>query len=180
MTFKNSIIALLFSLIFVTALSINVSHAQGIIFSEDNYGEDAELIERLSHKDAEYAMTTREGSVDFMISNGHLVLQFSDTFLADLEKELESEAGEEEGDSHFATVIKSMVTSGLRTMFDRAIAIPFTQISEVYMENDRLVIKNLEGEEMFDDMEINDTDVMEDFRARDTRRFVAEAERYLP
>lgn len=178
MKLKYSKTALLLSILFICTLS--VSQAQGIIFSDDNYGEDAEMIDRLSHSDADYAMTTEEGSVDFMIFNSNIVIQFSDAFLADLEKELDEEAGEDADDSHFATVIKSMVTSGLRTMFDRAIAIPFSEISEVYMEDNRLVIRDLEGDELFENMEVNDRDVMEDFSRRDARRFVAEAERYMP
>jgi hypothetical protein len=178
MKLKYSKTVLLLPVIFICSLTI--SQAQGIVFSEDNYGEEAVMIDRLSHSDADYAMTTREGSVDFMIFNSSIVIQFSDTFLANLEKELENEAEEDADDSHFASVIKSMVTSGLRTMFDRAIAIPFSEISEVYMNDNRLIIRNLEGDELFENMEVNDRDVMEDFRRRDARRFVAEAERYMP
>lgn len=178
MNFNKSKAALLLPIIFLCALS--VPRAQGIVFSEDNYGDDAELVDRMSHSDTDYAMTTREGSVDFMIAQKNIVIQFSDSFMTNLEDELDTETGKEPDDSHFATVIKSMVSSGVKTMLDRAIAIPFTQISEVYMDEGRLVIKDLDGKELFGEMEVNDHMVMEDFSRRDARRFVAEAEKHMP
>jgi hypothetical protein len=38
---------------------------------------------------------------------------------------------------------------------------------------------DLNGNEIFDELEINDTQVMDDFSRRDARRFVADAERRL-
>lgn len=170
--------ALLFPLILLFTLSS--LRAQGIVFSEDNYGEDAELVDRMTHSDADYAMTTREGSVDFMIAEQNIVIQFSDAFMTNLEDELDAETGEDAGDSHFATVIKSMVKSGVSTMLDRAITIPLTGISEIYLDENRLVIKDADGNELFADMEVNDRKVLEDFSKRDARRFVAEAEKQMP
>ncbi|PWN06903.1 hypothetical protein [Rhodohalobacter mucosus] len=170
--------AILIPIIFLCALS--VPRAQGVVFSEDNYGEDAELVDRMAHSDTDYAMTTREGSIDFMIAEKSIVIQFSDSFMTNLREELDAETSKEPDDSHFATVIKSMVSSGVRTMLDRAIAIPFTEISDVYIAEGRLVIKDLDGKDLFGEMEVNDRKVMEDFRRRDARRFVAEAERHMP
>lgn len=160
--------------------TLSVPRAQGLVFSEDNYGEDAELVDRMDHSDTDYAMTTQEGSIDFMIAQKSIIIQFSDSFMTNLENELDAETGKEPDDSHFATVIKSMVSSGVKTMLDRAIAVPFTQISEVYMDEGRLVIMDLDGKELFGEMEVNDRKVMEDFSRRDARRFVAEAERQMP
>ena len=179
MTFKKSKIALLLPLLFLSFYTAP-AFAQGVVFSEENYGDDAEMIDRMSHSDADYAMTTREGSVDFMIARQSIVIQFSDSFMAHLEEELDAETGREPDDSHFATVIKSMVSSGVRTMLDRAIAVPLSEISEIYVEDGRLIIKNLDGDEIFGEMEVNDRKVMEDFSRRDARRFVAEAEKQMP
>jgi len=150
------------------------------VFNEESYGEDADLVDRMSHSDADYAMTTREGSVDLMIAQQRIVIQFSDAFMTNLEDELDAEKGKDPDDSHFATVIKSMVSSGVRTMLDRAIAVPLSEISEIYVDEGRLVIKDSVGDELFGEMEINDRKVMEDFSRRDARRFVAEAEKQMP
>jgi hypothetical protein len=108
-----------------------------------------------------------------------MLIQFSDSFMDELDEELKSEMAQDEEEPHFAMVIKSMVTSGVKTMLDRAIAIPLSEISEVYYRDGKLYIMNHEGEELFDDLDINDKKVMEDFRGRDARRFVAETEKRM-
>jgi hypothetical protein len=140
---------------------------------------DAEILPRVAHKDAELAITTREGSVDLLLTSDAVVIQFTDTFLKKIEGEIREtdEMGSDE--SHFANVIRSMVSSGVKTLLDRALAIPIYEIEDVYYENGRLFIINRLGEELFKDLEVDDKQVMDDFSRRDARKFVAEAEKQM-
>lgn len=139
---------------------------------------DADIVPRLSHKDEEIGITSREGSVDLLLTNEAILIQFTDTFLEKIEGEIR-ESDDLSDATHLGTVIRSMVSSGVKTLLDRALAIPLYEIDAVYYENGRLFVINRKGKELFEDLEIDNKKVMEDFRARDARRFVAEAERRM-
>lgn len=176
---RQMIFSILTGILF-TALLVPVSaNAQHEIFS-GHEDIDADITHRLHHNDAEYAMTTREGSVDLLVAHDAILIQFSDRFLEGLEEEIraDEERNYDEA-SVLADVIKSMVSNGVRKMLDHALTIPLHEIREVYYEDGRLYIIDREGEELFGDLEIDDVDVMEDFSRRDSRRFVAAVERKM-
>lgn len=139
---------------------------------------DANITDRLHHRDAEYAMTTREGSVDLMLTDNSIVIQFSDRFLTDLDDEIRSEADVDEA-SVLAEVLTSMISSGVNSLLNHALEIPIREIREVYYKDGKLHIIDYDGEEIFGELEIDDTNIMEDFSRRDARRFVSEAERRM-
>ena len=142
---------------------------------------DADITDRLHHDEAEYAMATREGSVELLVTNDAVLIQFTDRFLDNLADEISDDDDhyEYEEASVLADVIKSMVTSGVRKLLDHALTIPMYEIREVYYEDGRLYIINRDGDEIFEDLEIDDVDVMEDFSRRDARRFVSAVERRM-
>lgn len=150
------------------------SQSQNLITAQDI---DAKIIPRMMQTEAEAGITTREGSVDLMLTNEFLIIQFTDTFLENIEKEIQKER--EAASSHAGAVVLSMVSSGVRTLLDRAMAVPLSDITDVYYENNRLYIKGPEGRELFRDLEIDGKEIMEDFSRRDARRFVAEAEKRI-
>jgi hypothetical protein len=138
---------------------------------------NATIIPRMSHSEAEAGITNRDGSVDLMLKGESLVIQFSDQFLEKVEDEIKKE---EIGDtSHLGTVIRAMVSSGVKTLLDRAMAIPLAEVSEIYYKDGRLYIISHDGREMFENLEIDGTPIMEDFRRRDARRFAEEAEKRM-
>lgn len=137
---------------------------------------EADIVPRLSHKDAEIGITSREGSVDLLLTNEAILIQFTDTFLEKIEGEI-LDSDDLTDATHLGIVIRSMLSSGVKTLLDRALAIPLYEIDEVYYENGRLYIINRENKELFESLEIDDKQVMEDFRPRDARRFVGEAEK---
>ncbi|MDZ7718429.1 MAG: hypothetical protein U5K72_06375 [Balneolaceae bacterium] len=139
---------------------------------------DADITSRLLHADAEYAMTTREGSVDLMLTDKFIVIQFSDRFLSNLDNEIRREADVDEA-SVLAEIFTSMISSGVHSLLNHALEIPIREIREVYYEDGKLHIIDYDGEEIFGDLEIDDVYIMEDFSRRDARRFVSEAERRM-
>lgn len=169
----------LFLLLFMLIPGASLMAQNSFFTFDESVNTEADIVPRMAHGEAEFAMTTLEGSVDLLLSGHALLIQFSDSFMDELDEELKSEMAKDEEEPHFAMVIKSMVTSGVKTMLDRAIAIPLSEISEVYYRDGKLYIMNHEGEELFDDLDINDKKVMEDFRGRDARRFVAETEKRM-
>lgn len=138
-----------------------------------------DIVSRVNHNDAKMAITTRSGSVDLLLTNEMIVMQFTDSFLDQITDEIEGKNESNEA-SAISEILRSALSSGIRTMLDHGIGIPLYEISEIYYENGRLMILNMKEEEIFEDLDVDDNQVMEDFTRRDARRFVAEAERSLP
>ena len=150
------------------------------MFGDDDI--DADVTDRLEHRDAEFAMTTRQGSVDMMVTDHAILIQFSDRFMDNVEDEIHNDDDQYEYEeaSVLADVFKSMITSGVRSLLDHALTIPLHEIKDAYYDNGRIYLIDYEDEEIFGDLEIEDVDVMEDFSRRDARRFIAEVERRMP
>lgn len=174
---RNAVVflsAITFLLLMIPVQSI-AQHDDMFSIEEDI---NADITDRLDIKDSEYGMTTKEGSVDLMLTNHSIIIQFSDRFLTDLDDEIRSEADVDEA-SVLAEVITSMVSSGVQSLLNRAIEIPIYEIKEVYYDDGWLHIIDRDGEEIFEELEIDDVYIMEDFSRRDARRFVSEAERRM-
>lgn len=138
-----------------------------------------DIVSRVDHSDAKAAITTQSESVDLLLMNEMIVMQFTDSFLDQISDEIEGKNESNEA-SAIGEILRSALSSGIRTMLDHGIGIPLHEISEIYYENGRLMILNMKEEEIFEDLDVDDNQVMEDFTPRDARRFVAEAERHLP
>lgn len=113
-----------------------------------------------------------------MPTDNFIVIQFSDRFLSDLDKEIHSEAEVDEV-SVLAEVLTSMISSGVNSLLNHAIEIPIRKIRVVYYEDGKLHIIDYDGEEIFGELEIDDVYIMEDFSRRNARGFVTEAEQRL-
>jgi hypothetical protein len=172
--FKKSNATALISLFTLLSISSAV-HAQNIEMPSDI---DADAVDRFSESDVVRFITNRDESVNLIVAESGIAIQFSDQFMDNLEDEINSEDGDSDN-SVLAKTIKSMVSSGVRTILDHAILIPFYEIGSVSYEDGRIIVTDVNGEEIFDDLEVNDVQVMEDFSRRDSRRFVADAEKRL-
>jgi len=159
-------------LCFVPPHQLEAQH-KGINMS--GHDMDLSFTERMDHTLALSAITTQEGSVDLMLTETDLFIQFSDEGLNRINKQIDQKSD----DSHFATVIKSMVSSGVRTLLDRAMSIPLYEISEISYRDGALIIRNRDGQKIFEDLDIEGKYVMKDFSPDDALQFVADAERLL-
>lgn len=166
---------LLFSFAYLPATTIAQTSPSIDVSSE----LDAETTDRFTESNAFRIITNRDNSVNLVVSMGGIAIQFSDEFLNNLEEEIKNSDENTSEASALADVIRSMVGSGVRTILDHAILIPYYEINSVSYSDGRIVITDVNGEEIFNDLEINDKQVMEDFSGRDARRFVAEAEKRL-
>lgn len=167
-------------LLFLALLTYSVPfevQAQSDYSTAHEMGGD--IVSRVEHRDAKVAITTRSESVDLLLTKETIVLQFTDSFLDQITDEI-ADNNESNEASAVGEILRSAFSSGIRTMLDHGIGIPLHEISEIYYENWRLMILNIKEEEIFADLDVDDTQVMEDFTRRDARRFVAEAERSLP
>lgn len=139
---------------------------------------DADIIPRLSAKDAELAISNQDNSVDLLLTNEAIVFQFTEDYLKGIADDLEG-SDELHDSASFVQIFKEVVSKSVHTLLDRAIAIPLNEIKQISYENGKIVIISKDDEELFEELEINDKHIMEDFSRRDARRFVAEAEQRM-
>lgn len=129
---------------------------------------EAEFSDRFILDEVEFAMTTKTGPVDMGIDGDMIIIQFSDLFFEDLETEITE--GEEEYE--FVQSIKAAISSGVKDLLDRGLYIPISEISEADYKNGKIILIDHQGEEIFGELEVDDVDVVKDFRGRDARRFI--------
>lgn len=140
---------------------------------------DAETVDRFSESDVVRFITNGDESVNLMVTLTGIAIQFSDKFLSDLDDDILNSEEENGETTAFEEVIRSMVGSGVRTLLDHAILVPFHQLSSVRYDDGRIHVVDINGEDIFKDLEVNDKVIMEDFSRRDSRRFVSDAEKRL-
>jgi len=167
--------ATLFSLLSLLSIS-SALQAQNIEMPSDI---DADAVDRFTESNTIRFITNSDESVNLIVAEAGIAIQFSDEFLNNLEHEIKNEGDENSEASKLGDVIRSMVGSGVRSILDHAILIPFYEIGSISYEDGRIYITDVNGNELFENLEINDKQVMEDFSRRDSRRFVSDTEKLL-
>lgn len=124
---------------------------------------------------ARYAMPTRDGSVVLLITRGEVAVQLSDRTMRQIDREMECERDEDEG--VLADAIKTAVLGGVRALLDRSLECPLDELRDVRYHDGRLDLITRDGDRIFEDVEIEDRDLLESFRAQDARAFVEEFRR---
>jgi hypothetical protein len=132
---------------------------------------DARVVERQPLRRASSAIQTRGGEVALLLIDRRLVMQLTDRGLGEIDRDMERDARKEE--SGFARFVSGMVRSGVRSLLDRGIEVPLSEIREARYANGRLVLEGRDGNEMFKDVQVNDVQVMESFSPAEARAFAA-------
>lgn len=139
---------------------------------------DADIVPRLSMKDAAFGISNQDKSVDLLLTNDAIVIQFTEDYLKGITEDIE-ESDKMTDSASFAQILKEVLSKSVHSLLDRAISIPFNEIDQISYEDGKIVIINKNKEELFDELEINNKQIMEDFSKRDARRFIAEAEKRM-
>lgn len=132
---------------------------------------DVRFVERQPLRRATSAIQTRGGEVALLLVDRKLVMQLTDRGLSDIDREMDDDAKREE--SGFARVLAGVVRGGVRTMLDRGVEYPVSELREARYENGRLILEDREGNSVFENVRVNDIQVMESFSPADARAFAA-------
>ncbi len=123
-----------------------------------------------------YAMVSREGSAVFLITRGEVAVQLSDRVMRKIEREMQED---EDDDGALGTVIKDVVLGGVKALLNHSLECPLDELRDVRYRDGRLELISLDGERLFEDVQINDRDLLESFRPQDARAFVEEFHRLV-
>lgn len=163
--------AVLLGLSLVAAAAPASGVAQEIRIGGSKSEVDARAIPRLQLSQADHAIVTTDGRAALLLRPEGVVLQFTDAGLREVVREREQVEG-----GFFARLIGNMVRDGVRTLLDHGLQVPLSELREARYDEGRLYFITHDGEEIFGEVEVNDTKVMEGFSRRDARGFVRKFE----
>ncbi len=148
------------------ALAAQPAHAQ----RRNDSDSDVRVVERQPLRRASSAIETRGGEVALLLIDRRVVMQLTDRGLDEIGRDMDADAKKESG---FARLVSGMVRSGVRTLLDRGIEYPVSELREARYENGRLILEDREGNSIFKDVRVNDIQVMESFSPAAARAFAA-------
>jgi hypothetical protein len=131
---------------------------------------------RHDSEDARIAITTEDGDVTLLLTRRVVALQLSDRTFHKVNRELRRKKQEEE-DNPIAEALKTAVIGSVRALLDHSAECPVRELSDVAYRGGRLIFTTEDGDRIFEDVEVHDSDVMGDFSERDAREFVREFRR---
>ena len=131
---------------------------------------DARIVSRQPIHRASSAIQTRNGEVALLLVGRTLVMQLTDRGLRQVDREMDEDAKD---GSAFARFVGGVVRSGVRTLLDHGIEYPLSELREARYEDGRLVLVDRDGDRLFEDVQVNDIEVMESFSPAEARAFAA-------
>jgi hypothetical protein len=138
--------------------------------------EPARWAARHDSRDARLAITTEDGAATLLLTSEVAAVQLSDRMMRDTRRKLKAEKDGDE-DNVLERAIKTAVIGGVRALLDHSAECPVRELKSVDYRDERLIFTALDGKRVFDDIDVNDRDVMTGFSERDAKAFVREFRR---
>lgn len=133
-----------------------------------NVGDSvAHVVERANPATATYAITTKDGTGALVLLDTTIVAQMTERGL----EKLRGKAATDSLKGATERMIARMVLGALQPMFDHGIAYHLRDLASAEYTDDRLQLKRKNGEEIFRDVKINNTRLMESFSPEDAKIF---------
>lgn len=127
-------------------------------------------------RDARIAIKTSDRDAVLLLTDEVVALQLSDRTMREVRRKLRDEEDSDE-DNALARAIKVAVMSGVRALLDHSAECPVRELSDVQYRHGRLILISEDGDRIFDDVNVNDHDVLSGFSERDALAFVREFRR---
>lgn len=122
------------------------------------------------------AIVTEDDDAMLLITNEVVAVQLSDRVLRKVRRELRREENADD-DNALAHAIKAVVLSGVRALLDHSAECSIRDLRDVEYRHGCLVFTTEDGESLFEDMNVDDQDVMRSFSESNARAFVREFRR---
>ena len=107
------------------------------------------FIQRQPASTSRAVAVTKNGHSAILLRDRHVVLQLTDAGLAHVRASLGSEGGPGQ------SIIRAMLGAGITELLDRGMAYPIAMLRAARVEQGTLVLEDLEGNRIFDGVEIN-------------------------
>ena len=143
------------------------------IHDDDNDSDVVRPGQRHSARDARIAITTNNDAASFVLTRNVVALQLTERTLRQVDREMERDA-RNDSDGVFASMIVSAVRGTVGNMLRRSLEVEIDDLRTVDYRGGRLVFITEDGDRIFENVEIDDTDVTASFSAADAQAFVRE------
>lgn len=157
------------ALAFVVALSAPaVAQKSGGLNVNVNVPDSvAHIVQRANPATAGYAIVTKDGTGMLVLMDTTIVAQMTDRGLERLRSKASTDSIKGATERMFAR----MVLGAIQPMFDHGIAYHLRDLASANYADDRLQLKRKNGEEIFRDLKLNNTRLMESFSPEDAKTF---------
>ena len=125
---------------------------------------------------ARFAMLTEDRAAALVLTRDRVAIQLSDRALRDLDREISREKDDEDG-GVIAGAIKGAILGSVRALLDHSLECPLEDLRDVRYRDGRLILITEDGDHIFEDLNINDHEVLEGFSEHDALAFVREFRR---
>ena len=125
---------------------------------------------------ARFAMLTEDRAAALVLTRDRVAIQLSDRALRDLDREISREKDDEDG-GVIAGAIKGAILGSVRALLDHSLECPLEDLRDVRYRDGRLILITEDGDRIFEDLNINDHEVLEGFSEHDALAFVREFRR---
>lgn len=155
------------ALAFVIALSSPALAQKSIGISANVSDSVAHVVERANPSKATYAIVTTDGTGTLVLMDTTIVAQMTDRGLERLRSKASTDSIKGATERMFA----KMILGALQPMFDHGIAYHLRDLASAEYADARLQLKRNNGEEIFRDVKLNNTRLMESFSPEDAKIF---------
>lgn len=133
------------------------------------------IVPRVEIAQARKSLPTRDAQAAVLLMDTTLVLQFSDKGLSRINASVRDSLPKDLGER----MVARLVGSALSELFDHGIAYNLRALRSARVEGNRLVLEDRAGKRVFDKVEVNGRDVMNDFSPAEAESFAAAVNRAL-
>ena len=169
---KTSIAIALFALAAMPALPTGPQAEAMTISCRDKY---VRLRDHQDVADAVVSIDSRNGKVTLLMTERVVAFQLSDRTLNRVRRELRAKREEqEEQDNWFAAAIVTAVAGTVNELIDTSVQCRIRDLRDVSYRDGRLVFTTRDGRQIFEDVDMDDSDVLASFTERDAQKFVRE------
>ncbi len=132
--------------------------------------------DRQDSRDARLSIVTEDGDAMLILTDDLVAVQLSDRVMRKVRREFRRE-DDADDDNALAHAIKAVVLSGVRALLDHSAVCSIRDLRDVDYRHGCLELTTEDGERIFEDIDVNDSDVMCGFSAANAHAFVREFRR---
>jgi len=129
----------------------------------------AYVVDRITPDRARFAIVSESGDAALLLMDTTIVAQMTDRGLA----HMKSQDANDTTRSAVSKLLGRMTLAALGSLFDHGIAYHLRDLTEAKYADGRLQLRGANDEEIFREVEINKTPLMESFRPADAKAFAA-------
>lgn len=127
------------------------------------------VVDRASPDRARFAIVSENGDAALLLTDTSIVAQMTDRGL----QHLNSADAKDTTKSVVGKMVARMTVAALGSLFDHGIAYNLHDLTDAKYADGRLQLVGAKGQELFRDVKIDDTPLMESFRPEDAKKFAA-------